>query len=233
MAFSILLVEDDAAIGEPLTRSLRREGYELEWKQTGAEALAFFTSASPDLVLLDLTLPDIDGLEICRKMRNHSQTTPIVMCTARAEEIDIVVGFESGADDYITKPFSLSELKARLRARLRLAAPTNAVTVGELTVDELAYKAWFRDEELILTPKEYSLLVLLVNEAGRVVPRMRIMHDVWDEHYFGSTRTLDMHISSLRKKLDDDAEQPKLISTIRGVGFRYEVSHEQVPQVSH
>jgi DNA-binding response OmpR family regulator len=224
MAHSILLVEDDVAIGEPLCRSLRREGYELEWKQTGREALAYFISTSPDLVLLDLTLPDLDGLELCRRMRNHSQTTPIVMCTARAEEIDIVVGFESGADDYITKPFSLSELKARLRARLRLATPTATLTVGELTVDELAYKAWFRGVELVLTPKEYSLLVMLVSEVGRVVPRMRIMQDVWDEHYFGSTRTLDMHISSLRKKLDDDAEQPKLISTIRGVGFRYEVS---------
>jgi DNA-binding response OmpR family regulator len=223
MAHRLLLVEDDLAIGEPLARSLRREGYDVDWAQTGTEALAMAKDTPPDLVLLDLTLPDIDGLEVCSQLRAASQTVPIVMCTARAEEIDIIVGFEAGADDYVTKPFSLAELKVRLRARLRLSIPTSVVTIGNLVVDVMAHKAWFSGEELTLTPKEFALLSLLVNEAGRVVPRIRIMQEVWDEHYYGTTRTLDMHISWLRKKLHDDGESPTIIVTVRGVGFRYEL----------
>lgn len=223
MAHRLLLVEDDTAIGEPLARSLRREGYDIEWAQTGAEALTMARAKPPDLVLLDLTLPDVDGLDVCTQLRADSQSIPIVMCTARAEEIDIIVGFEAGADDYVTKPFSLAELKVRLRARLRLSVPTSVITIGTLVVDQTAYKAWFGTDELTLTPKEFALLSLLVNEAGRVVPRTRIMQEVWDEHYYGTTRTLDMHISWLRKKLHDDGESPKLIATVRGVGFRYEL----------
>ncbi len=223
MAHRLLLVEDDLGIGEPLARSLRREDYDVDWAQTGTEALTLAKTSPPDLVLLDLTLPDVDGLDVCAQIRALSRSVPIVMCTARAEEIDIIVGFEAGADDYVTKPFSLAELKVRLRARLRLSTPTSVVTVGNLIVDETAHKAWFATEELTLTPKEFALLSLLVNEAGRVVPRTRIMQEVWDEHYYGTTRTLDMHISWLRKKLHDDSESPTLIVTVRGVGFRYEL----------
>lgn len=223
MSHHLLLVEDDLGIGEPLARSLRREGYEVAWAQSGAEALASAKATPPDLVLLDLTLPDIDGLEVCTQLRAISASLPIVMCTARAEEIDIIVGFEAGADDYVTKPFSLAELKVRLRARLRLSIAPTVVVIGRLTVDESAHKAWFENEELVLTPKEFALLALLVNEAGRVVPRTRIMQEVWDEHYYGTTRTLDMHISWLRKKLHDDGESPIRIVTVRGVGFRYEL----------
>ncbi len=223
MSHHLLLVEDDLGIGEPLARSLRREGYEVEWAQTGGEALVLATATPPDLVLLDLTLPDIDGLEICTQLRALSATLPIVMCTARAEEIDIIVGFEAGADDYVTKPFSLAELKVRLQARLRLAVTANRLTIGHVTVDEIAHKAWFANEELILTPKEFALLALLVKEAGRVVPRTRIMQEIWDEHYYGTTRTLDMHISWLRRKIHDDGESPACIVTVRGVGFRYEL----------
>jgi DNA-binding response OmpR family regulator len=223
MPHRVLLVEDDLAIGEPLARSLRREGYVVDWAQTGAEALRLTEETPADLVLLDLSLPDMDGLDVCAQLRAAFPSLPIVMCTARAEEIDIIVGFESGADDYVTKPFSLAELKVRLRARLRLSVPPTVMCVGNLKVDETAHKAWFGEEDLTLTPKEFALLALLVKEAGRVVPRSRIMQEVWDEHYFGTTRTLDMHISWLRKKLHDDGECPTRIVTVRGVGFRYEL----------
>ena len=175
-----------------------------------------------DLVLLDLTLPDADGLDVCRWIRDTDERLPIVMLTARAEETDVVIGLDAGADDYITKPFRLAELMARLRVRLRLATP-RVPTVQGVRVDPEAHRAWKDDEELDLTPKEFDLLTLLITDAGRVVPRKRIMHDVWDEFYYGSTRTLDMHISSLRKKLGDDPTSPRRITTVRGVGFRFEL----------
>jgi DNA-binding response OmpR family regulator len=217
---SILLVEDDTAIAQPLVRAIEREGFEVRHVTHGREAISAATGGV-DLVLLDLTLPDIDGLVVCRSIRDGNVRLPIVILTARAEETDVVIGLDAGADDYVTKPFRLAELLARLRVRLRLAVPRSA-TVRGVRVDSEAHRAWLDDEQLDLTPKEFDLLALLLTDAGHVVSRQRIMHDVWDEHYYGSTRTLDMHISSLRKKLGDDPSNPRLITTVRGVGFRFE-----------
>jgi DNA-binding response OmpR family regulator len=217
---SILIVEDDAAIATPLVRAIEREGFAVHHVTRGTDALAA-AREDIDLVLLDLTLPDVDGLAVCRSIRDRDNWLPIVILTARAEESDVVTGLDAGADDYVTKPFRLAELLARLRVRLRLATPRSA-TVQDVRVDPSAHRAWQDGRELELTPKEFDLLALLVTDAGRVVSRQRIMHDVWDEHYYGSTRTLDMHISSLRKKLGDDPTRPRFISTVRGVGFRFE-----------
>ena len=218
---SILLVEDDVAIAQPLVRALEREGFDVKHVLQGGAALDS-TNHHVDLVLLDLTLPDLDGLAVCRSLRARDQLLPIIMLTARSDETDIVVGLDAGADDYITKPFRLAELLARVRVRLRLAAPRQPAPVQGVLVDTAAHRAWHDDVEIDLTPKEFDVLALLVLDAGRVVARQRLMQEVWDEHYYGSTRTLDMHISSLRKKLGDDSASPHLITTVRGVGFRFE-----------
>jgi len=217
---SILLVEDDLAIAQPLLRALEREGFAVAHVTHGDDALA--PDSTVDIVLLDLTLPDVDGLAVCRTLRSRDERLPIIMLTARSEEADIVVGLDAGADDYITKPFRLAELLARVRVRLRLATPRQPARVQGVLVDPQAHRAWHDDVELDLTPKEFDVLTLLVVDAGRVVARQRLMQEVWDEHYYGSTRTLDMHISSLRKKLHDDPSNPRLITTVRGVGFRFE-----------
>jgi DNA-binding response OmpR family regulator len=217
----LLLVEDDASIAEPLVAALRREGHEVAWSPTGVDGLA---SVGPevDLVLLDLGLPDVDGLEVCRQLRRRLPDLPVLMLTARAEEVDAVVGLDAGADDYVTKPFRLAELMARIRAALR-RAPSPAVTsVQDVRIDHSARRAWRGDSELELSAKEFDLLALLAGDAGRAVTRDRIMREVWDEHWYGPTKTLDMHISWLRKKLGDDPAAPRLITTLRGVGFRFE-----------
>jgi DNA-binding response OmpR family regulator len=217
----LLLVEDDASIAEPLVAALQREGHEVAWSSTGFNGLA---SAGPevDLVLLDLGLPDVDGLEVCRQLRKRLPDLPVLMLTARAEEVDAVVGLDAGADDYVTKPFRLAELMARIRAALR-RAPSPAVTsVQDVRIDHAARRAWRGDSELELSAKEFDLLALLAGDAGRAVTRDRIMREVWDEHWYGPTKTLDMHISWLRKKLGDDPAAPRLITTLRGVGFRFE-----------
>ncbi|HYT39553.1 MAG TPA: response regulator transcription factor [Acidimicrobiia bacterium] len=217
----LLLVEDDASIAEPLMAALRREGHEVAWSATGEDGLA---SAGPevDLVLLDLGLPDLDGLEVCRRLRQRLPEVPVLMLTARAEEVDAVVGLDAGADDYVTKPFRLAELMARIRAALR-RSPTPAVTsVQDVRIDHAARRAWRGEVELELSAKEFDLLALLAADAGRAVTRDRIMREVWDEHWYGPTKTLDMHISWLRKKLGDDPAAPRLITTLRGVGFRFE-----------
>ena len=217
----LLLVEDDASIAEPLMAALRREGHEVAWTPTGAEGLA---AAGPDvdLVLLDLGLPDIDGLEVCRQIRSRLPDLPVLMLTARAEEVDAVVGLDAGADDYVTKPFRLAELMARIRAALRRAAAAAITSVQDVRIDHAARRAWRGDAELDLSAKEFDLLALLMGDAGRAVTRDRIMREVWDEHWYGPTKTLDMHISWLRKKLGDDPAAPRLITTLRGVGFRFE-----------
>jgi DNA-binding response OmpR family regulator len=217
----LLLVEDDASIAEPLVAALRREGHDVAWSATGENGLA---SAGPetDLVLLDLGLPDLDGLEVCRRLRSRLPDLPVLMLTARAEEVDAVVGLDAGADDYVTKPFRLAELMARIRAALR-RIPAPAVTaVQDVRIDHAARRAWRADAELELSPKEFDLLALLAADAGRAVTRDRIMREVWDEHWYGPTKTLDMHISWLRRKLGDDPAAPRLITTLRGVGFRFE-----------
>jgi DNA-binding response OmpR family regulator len=172
-------------------------------------------------VVLDLGLPGMDGLEVCRELRAQSNTVPVLVLTARADEVDTVVGLDAGADDYVTKPFRLAELLARARALLRRGVVEPAST-ARVRIDADARLAFLDDEVVQLTAKEFDLLRVLVREAGRVVPREQIMREVWDADWYGSTKTLDMHVSWLRRKLGDDANQPRFISTVRGVGFRFE-----------
>ncbi len=180
--------------------------------------------ANPDIVVLDIGLPLLDGLEVCRRMRGDGLAVPVLILTARADELDTVVGLDAGADDYVTKPFRLGELLARIRALLRRAPADGTHPGGEplVRIDPDGRRAWIRGEELQLTAKEFDLLRLLVREQGRVVSREQIMREVWDTAWLGSTKTLDMHISVLRRKLGDDAAQPRCISTVRGMGFRFE-----------
>jgi DNA-binding response OmpR family regulator len=219
----VLLAEDDEAISEPLARALRREGYDVEVRGDGTEALDSATGGAVDIVVLDLALPGMDGLEVCRKLRANGAGTPVLILTARAEEVDAVVGLDAGADDYVTKPFRLAELLARVRALLRRGGdgvPSSGAQDVRIDVD--SHRAWVAGEELTLTSKEFDLLRVLVRDAGKVVSRDQLMREVWDTEWFGSTKTLDMHVSWLRRKLGDDAARPRYISTVRGVGFRFE-----------
>jgi len=219
----LLIVEDDEGIRVPLARALEREGYDVDGFGDGESALRHAAGAAPDLVLVDVALPGLDGLEVCRRLRAASPTLPIVFLTAQDGELDIVDGLDAGADDYITKPFRVSELLARVRAHLRRSsADTDELTAGDVRIDPRARRAWCGEDELELAPKEFDLLTLLVREAGRVVTRDRIMAEVWDENWFGSTKTLDMHVSWLRRKLGEDASDPRHLVTVRGVGLRFE-----------
>jgi DNA-binding response OmpR family regulator len=213
----VLVVEDDDAIARGLCAALEHEGYAARFVATAADAL---TAMGPDrvsLVLLDLGLPDGDGVDLCRDLRRSGHTMPIVMLTARQHEVDVVVGLDAGANDYIVKPFRLAELLARVRAHLRTTSPT---TNGDDVQLELAARRVFiRGDEIELRPKEFDLLALLVSHPGQVMTREHIMEAVWDEHWFGSTKTLDMHISALRKKLGDASEH---IVTLRHVGYRFD-----------
>ena len=222
----VLLAEDDQAISEPLARALRREGYDVEVCEDGPGALESATGTPCDLVVLDLGLPGMDGLEVCRRLRNEGSGVPVLVLTARTDEVDTVVGLDAGADDYVTKPFRLAELLARVRALLR-RNPTDSAPSNELVrIDPEGRRAWFREEELQLTAKEFDLLRVLVREQGKVVSREQLMREIWETAWFGSTKTLDMHISVLRRKLGDDAAQPRYIATVRGVGFRFERGDE-------
>jgi DNA-binding response OmpR family regulator len=223
MQHRLLLAEDDDGIAEPLERALRREGYDVEVVSDGAAAVERGIAGEHDMLVLDVGLPSVDGLEVCRRVRAARPRVPVLILTARAEELDAVQGLDAGADDYVTKPFRLAELLARIRALMRRADPPTLSARG-VRVDPTARRAWRDEAELDLTPKEFDLLVLLVGEAGRVVTRERAMSDVWDENWFGSTKTLDMHVSALRRKLGDDANAPDLLTTVRGVGFRFEPS---------
>jgi DNA-binding response OmpR family regulator len=222
----ILLVEDDERISEPLVRVLRSEGFDVIHVDGGNAAVTHVETDRPDLVLLDLTLPDIDGVDVCRKLRSTMPDLPIVMLTARAEEMDVIVGLNAGADDYVAKPFRLAELVARIRARLRVAdsatPPSAVLEGGGLRLDPEARRAFRGDDELELTTKEFDLLALLMSRPGVTFTREQIMSSVWDEHWWGSTRTLDTHVSTLRRKIGDDADRPSIIVTLRGVGFRFE-----------
>ncbi len=236
----ILMVEDDDAIAEPLARALGREGYEIVRAATGAEALEMATGPHPiDLVLLDLGLPDMDGLDVCRRLRAGGFEAGIMILTARGGELDRVVGLDVGADDYLSKPFSLSELQARSRALLRragrpladsaeapapasaAATPTPAQAAGGLRVEADARRVWVDHAELALTAKEFDVLLRLDAQRGVVVTREVLMSEVWDENWFGSTKTLDTTVGRLRQKLQD-AHAPVVLSTVRGVGFRLE-----------
>jgi len=237
----ILFVEDEPSIAEPFTRALTRAGFETTTVGTAAGALETAARLDPDLVLLDLTLPDGDGREVCRELRRRGDV-PIVMLTARGTETDRIVGLELGADDYVVKPFSGAEVIARIRAVLRrtgagngagagASARGNADTddvlrAGPLELDAGARRVWLNGEELQLARKELDLLVRLMREAGRVVTREDLMADVWDANWFGSTKTLDVHIGWLRRKLGDDPAAPRFIHTVRGVGFRFATDEE-------
>ncbi len=220
----LLLVEDDDAIAGPLVKGLAREGFEVTRVSTGADAL---TAEPADLVLLDLGLPDIDGYEVCRRLRAESEV-PIIVITARGDEVDRVVGLELGADDYVVKPFGFRELVARIRAVSRRAASRQAVAgredddvdpvlrAGRVEVDTRTRRATVDGDEIALTRKEFDLLALLAGDPGATRTRDEILEEVWDAHWYGPTKTLDVHVASLRKKLGD----PTLIETVRGVGFR-------------
>ena len=217
----VLLAEDDTSISEPLARALRREGYDVDVSADGPGTLEVAMAGGIDLIVLDIGLPRLDGLEVCRRLRSDGQTVPVLILTARADEVDTVIGLDAGADDYVTKPFRLAELLARVRALLRRGTPETSVVQG-VRVDADARRAWIGDTELELTTKEFDLLSVLVGDAGKVVTREQIMREVWDSKWWGSTKTLDMHISWLRRKLGDDAHNPRYITTVRGVGFRFE-----------
>jgi DNA-binding response OmpR family regulator len=227
----ILLVEDESSIADPFAKILRREGFDAIVARTAAEALERARALEPDLVLLDLALPDGDGRDVCRTLRATS-SVPVIMVTARGTETDKIVGLEIGADDYVVKPFSAAEVIARIRAVLRRAAakdegPREPIHIGDLDVDLAARRVRLHGDELDLSRKEFDLLAELARHAGRVVTREDLMSRVWDENWFGSTKTLDVHIGWLRKKLGDDPAAPRWIETVRGVGFRFAAPGEE------
>jgi DNA-binding response OmpR family regulator len=231
----ILVVEDEDSISAPFAEALRRAGFEALVTRTAAGALELAGEAEPDLVMLDLTLPDGDGRDVCRELRRRSDV-PIVMLTARGTEMDKVVGLELGADDYVVKPFSAREVISRIRAVLRRSAPRDgagadekSIRIGELELDSAARVARLGGEQLDLSRKEFDLLAELMRNAGRVVKREDLMSKVWDVNWFGSTKTLDVHIGWLRRKLDDDSNRPRYIETVRGVGFRFAAPEVEEP----
>jgi DNA-binding response OmpR family regulator len=212
----VLVVEDDAHIAEPLIAGLRRFGFAPTWVTTATGALQ---AADPRVVLLDLALPDMDGLEVCRRLRAESDV-PILVITARGEEIDRVALLETGADDYLVKPFGFRELVARIRAVLRRTTPSGdpqeEQRIGALSIDRRRHKVSVDGIEIPLTPKEFDLLAALAEEPGIVLTRQQLLEQVWDPHWYGPTKTIDVHVASLRKKLGDAA----WIETVRGVGLR-------------
>jgi two-component system response regulator RegX3 len=231
----ILVVEDEDSISQPFAGALRRAGFEAVVTGTAAGALELAGEVEPDLVMLDLSLPDGDGRDVCRELRRRSDV-PIVMLTARGTEMDRIVGLELGADDYVVKPFSAREVISRIRAVLRRSAPRDgdgakqeAIRVGDLEVDPAARIARLGGEELDLSRKEFDLLAELMRNAGRVVRREDLMSKVWDVNWFGSTKTLDVHIGWLRRKLGDDPNRPRFIETVRGVGFRFAAPEVEEP----
>jgi DNA-binding response OmpR family regulator len=232
-ARTILLVEDEGSIALPLAAALEREGYATRITGSAPEAIALAAELQPDLILLDVMLSDGSGLDVCREVRRDSKV-PIIMLTARGDETDRVVGLELGADDYVVKPFSARELVARIRAVLRrvpdeAATPAavppapgaNEYRVDGLVVDTAMRRVLLDGEELSLTRREFDLLAILVRNAGTVLTREHLIDEVWDTNWFGSTKTLDVHVSSLRRKLGDDAVDSRYLHTVRGVGFRF------------
>ncbi|GGI09727.1 response regulator transcription factor [Egicoccus halophilus] len=227
----VLLVEDDDGIARPLVAALSASGHEVVRVATGREALTAARAA--DAVVLDLGLPDIDGVEVCRRLRRDlGADLPILVLTARTTETEVVVGLDAGADDYVTKPFRLAELQARLRALLRRAAAARPrlaeeLVVRDVRVDVAGRRAWRGGRELDLSPKEFDLLALLVARAGSVVTREELAREVWDTRWMGASKTIDVHVSSLRRKLGDDPADPRYVTTVRGVGLRFELASEE------
>ena len=217
----VLLAEDDEAIAIPLARALRREGYEVDVRGDGAEALEVALQGV-DLVVLDLGLPGMDGLDVCRRLRAAGSSVPVLILTARTDEVDTVVGLDAGADDYVKKPFRLAELLARARALLRRGSVDPEVA-ATLLIDQNSRRGFLRGTELSLTGKEFALLSVLHRERGKVVSREQLMREIWDTQWYGSTKTLDVHISVLRRKLGDTTDSGRMIATVRGIGFRLDV----------
>ncbi|MEU3624403.1 DNA-binding response regulator [Amycolatopsis coloradensis] len=229
----LLVVEDDDAIGGVLESTLRLHGYEVSWQRDGRTALAAAADGGIDFVLLDLGLPDLDGVEVCRRLRAELPGAVLVILTARQEEMDVVVGLEAGADDYLTKPIRLGELLARVRAHLRrgTAPPESrpAIAIGHLRVDTAGRRVSVGGREISLRAKEFDLLARLAEQPGVAVSRDTLMSEVWDAHWYGSTKTLDVHIAALRRKLTESSptpEQTPRISTLRGHGYRLEQPFE-------
>jgi len=225
---TVLVVEDEESFVEALVVGLKREGFRVEVARDGLEALEVFDASRPDLVLLDVMLPRMSGIDVCREIRNKSRV-PIVMVTAKASEIDTVVGLEVGADDYVTKPYRLRELVARMRAVLRRApsgdetlTSGDVLEVGDVRLDPERHEVVVRGDEIALPLKEFEVLELLLDNAGRVLTRETLIDRVWGPHYVGDTKTLDVHIKRLRAKVEEDPSHPTRITTIRGLGYRYE-----------
>jgi two-component system response regulator RegX3 len=227
---TILVVEDEDSFVEALTVGLKREGFRVQVARDGAEALDLFDAVKPDLVLLDVMLPKVSGIDVCRELRRRSQV-PIIMVTAKGGEIDTVVGLEVGADDYVTKPYRLRELVARMRAVLRRRAAEStsaaalsgeALTVGDVALDPERHEVVIRGASVSLPLKEFELLELLLANAGRVLTRETLIDRVWGTDYVGDTKTLDVHVKRLRAKVEPDPSTPTRIVTIRGLGYKYE-----------
>ncbi len=232
----ILVVDDEKLIVDSLRYSLRKEGYDVVVAHDGLEAIALARKEQPDLLVLDLMLPGIDGLEVCRTIRQESML-PIIMLTARSEEMDRVIGLEIGADDYLVKPFSFRELLARIRAALRRAsyvapAAEETLAIGALSLDQASHRVLRHGQEVELTRKEYDLLRLFMERAGRVIPRNEIIDAVWDTDWIGDTRTLDVHIRRLREKIEDTPSKPQYVQTVRGVGYRFATPEEVTSQTT-
>lgn len=231
---SVLVVEDEPSFAAALTLGLGREGFAVTVSSDGADALRRFDEVQPDIVLLDVMLPTLSGIDVCRAIRAKSNV-PIIMVSAKGEELDMVVGLEVGADDYVTKPYRLRELVARMRAVMRrfeekidpilteqnlsAAEPT---TVGDITVDTSRHEVCIRGENVSLPLKEFDLLTMLIENAGRVLTRDMLIEQVWGVDYYGDTKTLDVHIKRLRSKVESDPKNPTRIVTIRGLGYKYE-----------
>jgi DNA-binding response OmpR family regulator len=224
---SVLVVEDEKNLAEALKFNLERQGYDVTVEHDGHSAIRRIASNPPNLVILDVMLPGLDGFEVCRRVRTHS-SVPIMMLTARGEEVDRVLGLEIGADDYITKPFSLRELQARVRALLRRGSgevqpPVAAVAEsGDLRLSREARRAWKADDELTLRPREFDLLAFLIHNRGLALSRRQLLDGAWGSDYVGDERTVDVHVRALREAIEDDPSAPKRIVTVRGVGYRFE-----------
>lgn len=223
---TILLVDDETLITDSLSYSLQREGYEVKAVQDGASALQAAQEVHPDLIVLDLMLPDFSGLEVCRRLRAFS-STPVIMLTARGEEIDRVLGLEVGADDYLAKPFSFRELLARIRATLRRveldrqASQMQPVVLRQLSLDPTSRRVFKGEQELQLSAREFDLLSILMKNAGRALSREELLNQVWGEEWIGDPRTLDVHVRWLRLKVEEDPALPQYIQTVRGYGYRF------------
>jgi DNA-binding response OmpR family regulator len=228
----IMIVDDEPVIIESLSYSLRREGYEVFNSSNGKEAMELFVQCQPDLVVLDIRLPEMDGLEVCKRLR-ISSTVPIIMLTARTDELDRILGLEVGADDYLPKPFSFRELLARIRALLRRVAmdqkmnPGTPLQIGGLSIDPVSRRVLKNHQELQVSAREFEILNLMMSKAGQACSRQELLAGIWGEEWLGDSRTLEVHIRWLRLKVEDDPTNPKYIQTVRGYGYRF-ISQEEL-----